>query len=112
MSTFTLADLRDEVAKKYEPLAISNGDDVFVLQPLLTMGEKQRKRVTELLSKYGDTDGVDFDASLGVASDLVVAVTKDNRGKDLVALLGDNPALVIEVITRWMEATQPGEASS
>lgn len=110
MATFTLDNLREEVSRKYAPTVIENGDDAYTLPNLLQMPSKQRKEVLDLIDKFEDSGSGDYDAQFEVFSEIIEAGVEGGKGKELLELLGDNAALVVEIVTSWMEGTQAGEA--
>ena len=113
MATFTLDELRNVVDKKYAPTVIEDGDTKYELTNVLRMDKKNRDKVFELIGSIegaisdGDTD--DFDASFDIFKNILETAEKNGRGKELVELL-DDPAMLIEVATAWMEASELGEA--
>lgn len=110
MATFTLTDLQNEVSKKYAPTVIENNGVEYVLPNLLQLDAKARdKALKKIESMEGDEDD-SLEFQLTQAKGVLQDVTKDGKGKELVGLLGDNPAMILELIESWMEGTQPGEA--
>lgn len=110
MATFTLNNLREEVSRKYAPTVIENGDDAYTLPNLLQMPSKQRKAVLDLIDKFEGSESVDYDSQFEVFSEIIEVGVEGGKGKELLELLGDNAALVVEIVTSWMEGTQVGEA--
>lgn len=112
MATFTLTDLKNEVSKKYAPTVIENGKDEYVLQNLLQLPAEKRNKVLEIVDSLDEEDGekVGLDAQVEKFQELIVAAEENDNGKELLSLIGDNTALLIELATRWMETTQMGEA--
>lgn len=109
MATFTLDALKEQVAKKYSPVVITAGDDEFSLENILQLPEKKRKQV-EKLTAVLDDDSEDLDVMLGTFKDIIRAIEKNDRGDDLLELVGDNSALLMEIALEWMDSTQVGEA--
>ena len=107
MATFTLDNLREEVSRKYAPTVIENGDDSYTLPNLPS---KQRKEVLYLIDKFEDSESGDYEAQFEVFSEIIEAGVEGGKGEELLELLGDNAALVVEIVTSWMEGTQVGEA--
>lgn len=112
MATFSLTDLKNEVSKKYAPTVIENGSDEFVLPNLLQMPSKKRKAVLDLIESMDaeEADG-SLESQVGTFSEILVLAEDNDRGEALLELLGDNSALIVELASRWMEATQLGEAA-
>jgi hypothetical protein len=117
-NVYSLAKLREDIEKKYEPISIelSDGSEV-VLNNLLRLGSKARKEVVALLKSSkpeteGDEPEVDDEDTLTRMQKVIVLIARDTpKGKQLVKELGDDLTLTSEVVTMWSEATQPGEAS-
>lgn len=114
MATFTLENLREAADKKYAPTVIEAGDDSFTLQNLLRMEDSRRKRVSKLLEKADALSdeketAKDFDATVKIFREIVVEAEANGRGKELVELVNDD-AVLIDVVTAWLEASQAGEA--
>lgn len=123
-NTFTLDDLRAAVEEKYAPVRItlSDGKDV-VLRNLLRLNKTERATVLDLLEEFRgvvseaeDEEEINeeesVDKTLETAQKILVAVADKGRGKKLVEELGDDLALTIEVVERWMEVVKPGEAQN
>lgn len=112
MATFTLEDLKNEVSKKYAPTVIKNGTDQYVLQNLLQLPSKKRNQTMDLVetidSEEEEKSGIDH--QVGVFREIIKVVVADDRGQQLLGLLGDNDALVIELVSAWMDSSQLGEA--
>lgn len=112
MATFTLEDLKNEVSKKYAPTVIKNGTDEYVLQNLLQLPSKKRNQTMDLVetidSEEEEKSGIDH--QVGVFREIIKVVVANDRGQDLLGLLGDNDALVIELVSAWMDSSQLGEA--
>lgn len=116
MATFTLTDLRNEVTKKYAPTIIENGDDKYILQNLMQMEERKRRAIEQLVDSIQDEpeageDGSDAENQTEVFRQILVAAEDNDRGEELLELLGDNLAMLVELVNSWMEGTQLGEAS-
>lgn len=113
MATFTLTDLKNEVSKKYEPTVVENGKDTFTLQNVLQLPTKKRNEVLDLVNSIsseeeGDSKGLDD--QMVIYRDLILATEENDKGQELLDLLGDNTAMTLELVTTWMEGTQLGEA--
>lgn len=112
MATFTLDDLKNEVSKKYAPIVIQNGTDEYVLQNLLQLPEKKRDAILSVMDNKTeieeDSDTLNDDVTM--FKEIIVLAEKDDRGQELLDLLGDNFALIVELANKWLETSQPGEA--
>lgn len=113
MATFSLTDLKNEVSKKYAPTIIENGSDEFVLQNILQLSPAKRNEVLEIVDTLDDEieDGSNaIEVQMEKFRELIIAAEDNDRGEELVELIGENAALLIEIATKWMETTQLGEA--
>jgi hypothetical protein len=115
-NVFTLDDLNNEIEKKYAPLVFQAGDQEFTLVSLLRVPKKVRaevqSRLEALNSSADDADTVDEDETIATLQFVLSSVTKDNKGRALVRILGDDLVKYSTLMEKWQEATQPGEASS
>lgn len=108
MATFSLDDLKTAVQKKYAPTVIQNGKDEYVLPNLLQLEAKRRKTITSLVDTLDETN--DVEKQLEVVNEVLTVLTDDGRGEELLALLGGNTAMIMELFESWMDGTQVGEA--
>ena len=109
MATFSLDTLKAEVEKKYAPTVIETADSEFVLQNMMQLPAAKRKKVLSLTDKLEDEE-MDFDQQIGMFQQIVEIVEDNGKGKELLKLVGDNTALLIDIATLWMESSQVGEA--
>src|SRR5690606_32136750 len=120
---FTLASIREELEKQYVPMKVqlSDGSEA-VLQNLLRMKKTQRAAVLEKLDELaslqqkeesGERPHVEVptDTSDVIFGILELAVGGD-KGKKLVKELDEDLLLAQEIVAKWQEATQPGEAEN
>lgn len=110
MATFTLTDLKNVVEKKYAPTVIENGDEKFVLNNLLQLPSKKREEVMALVDAVNSDDDVTVEDQVAQFTKVLVTVVDGNKGDKLIELIGDNAALIIELVTTWMEGSELGEA--
>ena len=112
MATFTLEDLKNEVSKKYAPTVIKNGTDQYILQNLLQLPAKKRNKTMDLVDTINseDEEKSGLDHQVGVFREIIKIVEANDKGQELLGLLGDNDALVLELVTSWMDSSQLGEA--
>lgn len=112
MATFTLDNLKAEVERKYAPTVIENGDDEYILANLLQLPSKTRSEVLSLIDKVdGDEESASgIEEQLELFTEIVKLSEKNGRGDELLELIGDNTALIFEIVSAWMETTQVGEA--
>ena len=105
--------LREEAERKYAPCPIELPDGTVVtLQNLIRLPSKVRTQVYDTLKLLeNDDDGdTDFDAMVDAAAAVLEMVADD--GPRLVKELGGDVALMMLLIERWMQNTQPGEATT
>lgn len=114
---FTLDSLREELDHKYAPFQIEVDGEVLVLRNLLRLPELERNAAVELMAEVDKMSEQDESAETlsklrQALAEVLVLVTADGKGKKLVAAMGDDLALYMEVVQQWGAATQPGEASN
>jgi hypothetical protein len=116
MATYSLDQLREDIERKYAPFSIDLGDGRTVnLRPVLRLPETDRRRFSEVARRVQDAqadgDGADL-AELGdsIRGMLRVVADPPEAADALLAALPDD-AYAVELLTRYMEATQPGEVS-
>lgn len=111
MAKFTLDDLQAEVDKKYAPTVIEAGDKEFVLPNALQLPEKQQAEVFDLIDANDEADDdIRLDTVVDSFKKVIRIVTKDGKGDELLELVGDNSAAILELMSHWQEGTQLGEA--
>ena len=111
-NVFTLEDLDAAIEKEYAPFKFRAGDEDFVLRSLLRVDKKQRDAVIAKLTELEDLgENADEDTALATVQFILKAVCADNKGTKLVKVLGDDLLRCMKLMTRWTEATQPGEAT-
>ena len=121
---FDLTELKKSLDDKYGPMNIQvSEDDVIVLQPLLRIS-KDRRAVAQSAVKVlmdnarkdrtedNDLDLTEFDSMEDALDKLLVAVADDDRGGDLVELLGDDFLLKQDLVFQYINTTSAGEASA
>lgn len=119
MATFTLDQLKADVEKNYATLSIELGkDDKIELRNILRIPSEQRDKITDKLdelSKLQDDEDTPQKELLKRTTQIareVLSLAAGKRGEDLLAVLGDDDALVMSVMSRWTEGTELGEAES
>lgn len=110
MATFTLDNLKAEVEKKYAPTVVENGDTTYVLPNILQLPKGKRKAAFKIIDAFDEADDPTIDEQVDHFTKLVGLVVEDNKGSELLELLGDSPAVLLELVNTWMEGTQLGEA--
>lgn len=113
-NVFTLDSLREEVEREFAPveIVVSDGSKV-TLQNLLRLKKKQRDVVLEKLKVLESVEKTDDDTNeiellAETASEILDLVADD--GKKLLKELDGDVSVILKVLNKWMEATQPGEA--
>lgn len=109
MATFTLDNLRDAVNKRYAPLVIENGADVYRLEHYLQLPKKKREALDKITEKIDNPKATEGE-QLEEMQNLVLAATADDKGKELLDLLGENAAMLATVVESWVHGTDLGEA--
>lgn len=108
MPTFSLADIQKAADEKYGPLVIPDvpGGPVELVNPLRLSKEK-RKKLTEL-DKATDSGEIDVDEKI---AQVIRLAAKPADAKRLLAAVGGDLAQLKEIVERWTESSQVGEAS-
>lgn len=114
-NVFTLDSLREELENEYAPIRIplSDGSEA-VLPSILRLDKVTRKAVHKTLKdidKAQDANPDDLDG-LEVLVRKVLSQVAGKPGAQLLEDLGEDLALTMRVFTKWMEGSQPGEASA
>jgi hypothetical protein len=109
-NSFTIEDLEAAIEHEYAPLSFVAGGETFVLRSLLRIGKKAREEVKVKLESM-DGEDVSEDDQVEAMRTVFRHVTADNKGVKLLRILGDDLLLLMKLLERWSEATQPGEAS-
>lgn len=110
MATFTLDNLKAEVEKKYAPTIVENGDTTYVLPNILQLPKGKRKAAFKIIDAFDEAEDPTIDEQVESFTKLVGIVVENDKGSELVDLLGDSPAALLELVNTWMEGTQLGEA--
>ena len=123
-NTFDLGDLKKSLGEKYGPMFIKvSDDDTIVLQPLLRIGKERRGTASAAVKvlidnakkdkdEDKDLDLTEFDSIEDALDKLLVAVADDDRGSDLVQLLGDDFLLKQDLVFQYINKTSAGEATA
>lgn len=116
---FTLDSLREEVEKEFAPVEIGLSDGTkVVLRSLIRCDEKTRKAVTAELEGFNELTGDDENEDpekvekLVTTASNVLRLVAGSDGRKLIKELDGDIHLILKVLQTWMEATQPGEATS
>lgn len=119
MATFTLDQLKSDVEKNYATLTIEVGkDDKIELRNILRIDKAPRAEIMAQLDKLDKVQknedigqGEQLEETTKIARD-IVSRAAGKRGEDLLAVIGDDDALLMEILSKWTEATQAGEAEN
>lgn len=119
MATFTLDQLKADVEKNYATLSIEIGaDDKIELRNILRIDKAPR---AEIMAQLDKLDKVQKNEDLGQGEQLeqttkiardIISRAAGKRGEDLLAVIGEDDALLMEILSKWTEATQAGEAEN
>lgn len=119
MATFTLDQLKSDVEKNYATLTIEVGDDDKIdIRNVLRMDSGTRDKLLNVLdelekiSKDEEMSQVEQVAKTTALTREALRIAAGKRGDDLMALVGDDDALVMEIMSKWTEETQAGEAEN
>lgn len=119
MATFTLDQLKSDVEKNYATLTIEVGDDDKIdIRNVLRMDSGTRDKLLgvldelEKVSKDEELSQVEQVAKTTALTREALRIAAGKRGEDLMALVGDDDALVMEIMSKWTEETQAGEAEN
>src|SRR5699024_8235 len=113
MATYSLEQLKADVDKSYAGLDLEIGeDDVITLANLLRLPKEARTKVAELLDQINEAVEANDLNSLEEHSLKVLELAAGKRGKDLLAVIGTGTALAMDLLSKWTESTQVGEADS
>lgn len=117
MATFTLDQLKADVEKNYATLSIEVGeDDKIDLRNLLRIPSEARDKITDKLDeleKLQDDEEISqtemLSRTTAIASE-VLSLAAGKRGDDLLAVIDGDDALLMEIMSKWTEKTELGEA--
>lgn len=109
MSTFMLDDIRAAAEAKYGSTDIDLGTRTVKLLNPLRLPKKQRDALMAVQEKLNG-EGADQEALLSEALSLVA--DSPTAAKALLAAVGGDLAVLVEVFKRYSEGTQAGEASA
>lgn len=119
MATFTLDQLKADVEKNYATLTIEVGkDDKIDLRNLLRIPSEARSKITDKLDeleKIQDNEEISQTEMLSRTTEIaseVLALAAGKRGDDLLAVIDGDDALLMEIMSKWTEKTELGEAES
>lgn len=113
---FTLASLREELENEFAPVVFEGAKHSYVLRSLLRVSTEARQIIMNKLKEMESLQSQEKEGNLNeagimdVVRTIILQVTTDGRGADLVSELGDDLMMHTTILQKWQEATQPGEA--
>ena len=122
-NTFTLDSVREEIENEFAPVVVDLSDGSQVtLRGLLRINKKSRERAMEALkalngpgesASEGSATEQSFD-SITRISDAVENLIREvaDRPEPLIEALDGDVHVGLRLVNRWIDQTQPGEASA
>ena len=115
---FTLDSMREEIEKEFAPFQLTIEGKTLTLRNLLRVPKKHREEVYALLDELASVSDKDDEGSLSsteksaqIALKILPLVADNEKlANILVANIEDDLALTLRVFSKWMAATQAGEA--
>jgi hypothetical protein len=115
---FTLDSMREEITREFAPFQLEIDGKTLTLQNLLRVPKKHREEVYGLLDELAAVSDKDDEGSLSsteksaqIALKIIPLVSDNEKlANILVANIEDDLALTLRVFSKWMGATQAGEA--
>lgn len=105
---FTLDDIREATEAKYGATTIEFGDESVDLRNPLRLTKDER---AELRKAQKAMSADDADQEKVIADILTLAAKDKAQIKKLLSIVGDDLAILAEILRGWMEDAQVGEAS-
>lgn len=109
MASFKLDDIRAAAEAKYGSTDIEVGEETVSLVNVLRLPKTKRDELMAIQEKL-DGEGVDQAAVLSDAIRLVAKTEK--QAETLLAAVGDDLAVLVELFNKYTAGTQVGEASA
>jgi hypothetical protein len=111
----TLDEIREAVERKYEPLTIPFGDGkTCTLRQPLRLSKEDRARLVKLqgsVNAEAETEE-DLEQVLGALRDILkIAAANKADANALLRAVGDDELVLMEIVNKWTEGAQVGEAS-
>jgi hypothetical protein len=115
---FTLDSMREEIEKEFAPFQLTIEGKTLTLRNLLRVPKKHREEVYALLDELAAVSDKDEESSLSsteksaqIALKILPLVSDNEKlANILVTNIEDDLALTLRVFSKWMAATQAGEA--
>ena len=117
MATISLDQIRADIEAKYAPVVIDLGGGITcTLVQALRLPKAARAELVNqqrAINDSGDSDEYNEDAVLTHLRSLIrLVATNPAEANNLIQAIGDDVALLGEIVRRYSEATQLPEASS
>lgn len=114
MARISLNDLTSAVDVKYSPFDVElPSGDIVTLRPVLRMPKTDRKALSALQAGREDRPEDAEDDSLEyIQAFIQIVVGNQDRSQALFDAVGDDLAVLSEIVGEYVETTQPGEAPS
>lgn len=111
-NVFTLEDIDKSLNEKYAPLVFQAGKSNFQLRQILRLASTEREAVVAKLEALQETaeDDLSEDMIRETMTFVLSVVTADDKGEELISVLGGDLLRMKTLFERWMEDTQAGEA--
>lgn len=115
MAGITLDQIRESAERKYGDFVVELGDGVEVrLRSALRLGKAERDSLNVLRKQHAaltENDDVTIDDSLDLLCQQICLLAVDKAAAEsMLALIGDDPAVLLSVIEAYAEASELGEA--
>lgn len=114
MPSISLDEIRADIVKKYEPYLVAFDGGQLVMRQAMRLSSPERAELKSLMELVS-ADDVDEDVVMDLLGKVVVRVAENRQTAHAFLLsLGEDERLVVlsELVNRYAEATQVGEASS
>lgn len=116
MATITLDQIKADVQAKYEPFVVDLGEGkTCSLTQALRLPKEKRQHIAKQQDALQEIDQKADDAEdqmVAILADLITtAATDQDDAAALLSLIGDDMTLLLEIVTKYGQATQLPEAS-
>jgi hypothetical protein len=113
---FTLDDLNNILDTEYGPFVFQVGKEKFEIMPILRLPANCRNVVVDKIKTMQDEEGNPLDISEGEAIEsmemILSSATDGGKGERLLEILGSDILKIKIIFEKWIEKTNPGEASA
>lgn len=116
MTSYNLADLRNDLDSKHESVSLDLGEGVTItLVNALRLDAHARKEVMKdvrILADEAEKTNQDPVLIDDAVNRVLSAVVADGKGELLTQIIAGDTSLAFRLFDLWMQVTQAGEASS